>query len=635
MLKTLIERFTSLESNDTDGAEDHDRVHAQNVAPSSIKLESDITRTGERWAKTLFFADFPAAATPGLLDMLTTHPSADIDISIHASPRESEQAIKQFERAITDLDATRREKEQRGGASLGATQRRLQDHKEVLAQLTDGSQRVFEVAVYLTIRGNTKKEVQETTNRLQSELMKKRLVTKSVDYTQDDGLVSNSPIAKDTLEQTTPMLGKAAGALFPFSASTLIEESGVLVGYHATTDAPVVMDRFDRENGYNILTAAKIGSGKSFGTKLLNLRQLAKDPDTILIMIDPLEGFRSLSDALDGEHIVVGGTRGLNPLEIKQTPTHVLRDAPDIDPFSQRFSSVMGFFDTFFAHVGNGLDKKERAVLGTTVREAYRRNGITADPSTHGNASPTIRDVIGILAEIADDAAGFLDSVDTEAADPTELEVEKWQERAADLRMAMRPFMGNGEFSNLAGETEVNISDEKVVYLDLQQGEADREIALMMQLLFDNVYQRAKETDKRVILAVDEAHYLMEHEGSLQWLDRATRHSRHYDLSIHLVTQELKDFFIHPRAETIANNCSMKILYRLPGLSEENCAKLGLTSREAEFIRNAKPGDRDRGYSHALVSVEDEGTYPVKVTALEEEAQLIESSETKKSSDWG
>jgi hypothetical protein len=426
------------------------------------------------------------------------------------------------------------------------------------------------------------------------------------------------------------MLGNALGALFPFSASTVIEESGVLYGYHATTDAPVIVDRYQRPNGYNILAAAKIGSGKSVTAKLLNLREVAKDPETILIMVDPLEGFRSLADELDAEHVVIGGRRQLNPLEIEPTPQRVLNQTRDLDPYGQRTSSVMGFFTTYFAHIdstGDGLDKQEHAILSDAVHEAYRRRGITTDPSTHGNESPTIQDVFAILGEMAEDMQAFTENAVSELTEVKPKEADRWEDRAADLRIAMRPFTGDGEFANLTGESEIDLEGEKVTYLDLQQGEADREIALMLQLLFDTVYERAKQTDKRVILAIDEAHYLMQSEGSLDWLERAYRHSRHHDLSVHLVTQELSDFFVHEKAEVLANESSIKILQRLPGLSEGHRKKLGLSAREAEFLRSAKPGTRERGYSHALVCVEDEGRFPVKVTALPEEMAIVDPPE--------
>lgn len=634
LIKTFLDRFTSIDIDDNQNLDSAD-AHAQNVAPSSIKLESDAVRAADQWVKTLMITDWPDTANPGHLDTITTHPSADVGLSIHAEPRDTDQAITEVENAIRDLQTVHQGKQENGDPSIGITERRINDHEDVLTQLTDESQSIFDVSAYLPVRGESKEQVEKRCQRIRAELEKQQLTVRSVDYDQSAGMVSASPVAKDTISEwlpsvTTPMLGSAVGALFPFSASTLIEESGVRYGYHATTDAPVVVDRFQRPNGYNVLAAAQVGSGKSVTAKLLNLREIANDPDTLLIMVDPLEGFRSLGDELDAEHIVVGGQRQINPLEIEETPQHLLEKTSDLNPYGQRVSSVMGFFATYFGHIdsaGAGLNKEERAILGDAVHEAYRRQGITTDPATHSNESPTVIDVFEILGEMAEDVTAFVEDADSDLTEVTANEAEQWGNLAANLRISMRPFTGDGEFANLAGESEISLDDETVTYLDLQQGEADQEIALMLQLLFDTVYERAKQTDKRVILAIDEAHYLMQSEGSLDWLERAYRHSRHHDLSVHLVTQEMSDFFVHEKAEVLANESSIKLLQKLPGLSEAHRKKLGLSAREAQFLRDAKPGTRERGYSHALVCVQDEGRYPVKVTALPEEMAIVDPPE--------
>ncbi|MFH5801561.1 VirB4 family type IV secretion system protein [Haladaptatus sp. CMAA 1911] len=633
LFTTLKETFTgkSDEPETTYPLGNGSEHHARLVAPSSARLTAEATQAGDRWLKTLVVIDWPDTADPGLLETITTHPSADVDLSIHASPRPTERGIKEFEDAIRDLQTVRLGKEKNGDPSIGITDRRIRDHEDVLFQLTDGSQSVFDVATYITVRGETNQAVERTCQRIATDLAKRQLTVKSVDYIQTDGLISGSPIAEDAVSYAlpsarTPMLGGALGAAFPFSTTTVLEPTGIQYGYHATTSAPVVVDRWKRPNGYNVLAAAKIGSGKSVSAKLLSLREIANDPDTILIMIDPLEGFRSLADALDADRIVVGGTRQLNPMEIKETPAHVLESTDDLDPYAQRLSSIMGFFETYFAHVdtsGDGLDTNSRAVLSHAVQEAYEWCGITREPHTHGEKSPTVQDVFHILGQMAEDAGSFLEHEDEETV-PTAVEVEKWEDKAADLRIGMRPFMGDGEYANLAGRSDIDFRGSKVTYLDLQQSEADREIALMMQLLFDAVYERTKQTDKRVILVIDEAHYLMQNAGSLDWLERAYRHSRHHDLSIHLVTQELSDFFVHEKAEVLAKESSIKLLHRLPGLSDANRKRLGLNEREAEFCRQAKPGTRERGYSHALVCLEDKGNYPVKVTGLPEEMGIVD-----------
>ena len=624
----------STETTADDGTEDvptdvgtpphRERMHATRVAPSGVRLETDTARTGERWVKVLFVTGFPETASPGLLDRICTHPSADVDVTIYADPEDPRTSLLRFESAIKSLKVDHIEAQDRGSAKATVTERRIRDHEAVYTQLQENAQRILDVGVYLTIRGDSKEQVETTVSSIRGELQRQRLTTKSAAYRQGDSLVTGSPVAKDDLGQTTPMLGQAAGALFPFAASTTIEESGVLYGYHATTDAPVYLDRFCRENGYNVLVAGEIGSGKSYDTKRLLLRRVAKDRDTAIVMIDPVGGFSSLAAGLDAEHYVIGGTRTVNPLEIRPTPDYLL-EQENVSPFIERISAVMAFFESFFGYVGAPLGDR-RQVLERCIREAYAQNGITADPTTHHHESPVVGDVRTVLGDVAADPTEVLNGDDY-----SDGELDKWQSHAEDLRLNLEPFTSGGQFAFLNGQTEVDLTGSRVIYLDLKQfgGGSDEALAgLVMQPMYDAVYERLKAESGNTIIAIDEAHYLVESPGSVEWLKRTTRHSRHLNLSLHFVTQELADFYDTDGAETFINQSSIKLLHRQGNLTPEQADALGLTDAQATFVRDAVVGKEGLGFSTALLDIDEGGTYPLRVTALPEEEAIIEADDT-------
>lgn len=598
--------------------------HATRVAPSGVRLDTAAAQASEHWVKTLFVTGFPQEATPGLLDRVCTHPSADVDVTIYAEPEDQRTSILAFEHAIKSLKVDLIEARKQGSAKDSVIERRIREHEMVYQQLQANAQQVFDVGVYLTIRGDSKEQVETVATNIRGALQRQRLTTKTAAYRQGDALVTGSPVAKDELSQTTPMLGQAAGALFPFSASTTIEESGVLYGYHASTGAPVYLDRFTRENGHNVLIAGEIGSGKTYNTKCLLLRRLAKDRETDVVMIDPVGDFGSLAASLDAEHYVIGGTQTVNPLEIRPTPGHLLT-VKTVDPFNERISAVMDFFESFFGYVGAPLGDR-RSVLDRCVREAYKRQGITADPATHDNQSPVLDDVRAVLGDIARDPTAVLGDGYTAG------ELDKWQNHAEDLRLNLEPFTADGQFAFLNGQTEVDFTESRVIYLDLQQfgRGSDTELAgLVMQPMFDAVYERLKGATGQTIIAIDEAHYLVDTEGSLEWLKRTTRHSRHLDLSMHFVTQELDDFYDAEGAETFINQSSIKLLHRQDNLKERHTSEdaLNLTDTQATFVREAVVGKDDLGFSQALLDVDEGGTYPLRVTALDEEEAIIEGDD--------
>jgi len=150
----------------------------------------------------------------------------------------------------------------------------------------------------------------------------------------------------------------------------------------------------------------------------------------------------------------------------------------------------------------------------------------------------------------------------------------------------------------------------------------------MMNLLFSSVYERAKQTDKKVIFAIDEARYIMRDKSALEFLEQAVRHSRHYDLSIQFITQTVDEFFQHPESEAIADQCDHKLFFHTEGVDEDVADRVGMNDIQARFVRNATPGDEETGYSEAAFQVADDGWYPVHVRAMDTEAAIVDLDPT-------
>lgn len=194
----------------------------------------------------------------------------------------------------------------------------------------------------------------------------------------------------------------------------------------------------------------------------------------------------------------------------------------------------------------------------------------------------------------------------------------------------LRPsFRDGGDFESLAKPTELELGS-KVVYLDLHQEEGAQgrtETSLMMQVLFNAVYERAKQTEKNVVFVIDEAHYLMHDATSLDFLETAVRHSRHYDLSLQFITQTGGEFTLTPAAKTIADLCSLVQIHRVAEEADKLAKWFGLSEREVNWVRTAKAGNKDDGFSEALLGIDEEGWFPVRVRASEYEATVIEGGE--------
>ncbi len=375
-----------------------------------------------------------------------------------------------------------------------------------------------------------------------------------------------------------------------------------------------------------MFTVGDPGSGKSFGSKQNFIRSIEQDRDRIGIVLEPLNNWAGVSEALDAQRITVGGTLGLNPLEIRQTPEHAQRAmGEDASPFNEKLDDAMSFLTNFFALRGISLGDR-RTTLELGLRTAYARQGITDDITTHDNPSPTIRDMLDVFEEMVEDPAEFVVRSESEA--------EKLQADATWLLDQLRPFEAEGRHANLGKESAFDIRDEKTIYLDLaqQEGSVDSSTALTMQLLISLVYERAKETEKEVVFVIDEARYIMQDAASLAFLETVFRHHRHHDLSIRLVTQTVDEFFEHTEAEAILDQCAVKQFHRLDGMDEEWADEFGLNYAQMRYVQDAVPGNEDAGFSEALVGVDGEWR-GIQVEAMPKEKQVIDFDPTTQTRD--
>jgi type IV secretory pathway VirB4 component len=258
-----------------------------------------------------------------------------------------------------------------------------------------------------------------------------------------------------------------------------------------------------------------------------------------------------------------------------------------------------------------------RTTLELAIDEAYDRKGITEDVSTHDRESPTVRDVLDILESMNQNPEEYVVRVEAES--------EKIQSDVVWLLDQLRPFEENGQLENLGRHSEFDIRDEDIVYLDLQQqgGSIGGHTSLLMELLITLVYERAKTTDKSVVLVVDEARYILSDSATLEYLETIFRHHRHHDLSIRLVTQTVDEFFQQPQAEMILDQCAIKQFHKLDGMDEQWADEFGLNYAQMRFVQDAIPGSDEKGYSQALLGIDGEWR-GMEVRALPTEKAVID-----------
>ncbi|MFC7175112.1 VirB4 family type IV secretion system protein [Haloplanus litoreus] len=599
-----------------DIAESHKTV----TAPAAIEWETRAARVGEQWTTTLYIADYPDYPNDGYLSELFEMTDVQFDLTAHITPKNQERARNELQDIADDLQVDADLEQSVRSAYL---QERANEAAATYKAVENGAN-VFDQGMFITVRADEKEDLRDAVQKVKSALRDDpaNLTPKTAICRQDLALQSAAPIGDNEFGRTSIALGGAIGALLssPHNA-TILEEGGVEFGIHKDNQSPVVIDPFARDNGYAMFTVGDTGSGKSFSSKQNFIRSIEQSKDRIGIILEPLNNWAGVAEALDAKRITVGGTLGLNPLEIRETPEHVQRAmGEDASPFNEKLDDAMSFLTNFFALRGISLGDR-RTTLELGLKRAYKRNGITDDISTHDNPSPTIQDMMDVFEDMVDDPEEFVVRSDEEAG--------KIKEDATWLLDQLRPFEDDGRHANLGQESDFDIRDEKVIYLDLaqQEGSVDSSTALTMQLLISLVYERAKVSEKEVVFYIDEARYIMQDAASLAFLETVFRHHRHHDLSIRLVTQTVDEFFEHAESEAILDQCAVKQFHRLDGMDEEWADEFGLNYAQMRFVQDAVPGNEDAGFSEALVGVDGEWR-GIQVKAMPKEKQVIDFDPT-------
>jgi hypothetical protein len=397
---------------------------------------------------------------------------------------------------------------------------------------------------------------------------------------QKEGIQSLSPIGKDVLGETDPqrykatMLSGAFGAAYASIVEpTEIHPNGIEYGWHKSSDLPLILDPWAHDRGNAMVMIADPGGGKSTTGKALMQRVLDQREDVIGVAIEPMGNWAGVAQKYESasenpgkyegaEHITVGGNRGINPLQIREVPPEKRHElADDADPLGQRKELAISILENIFKMRGKERQFSEhRVVLENAISDIYREWGIYHDDlDSHARESPTLRDLRhGPIKDRFENPSnyseeGMQDDQIKRAAQWLYHEFGMFDVRDTSNDTANTPDDKDteshsdgvrGAYANFGEQTDFDIFGNKFVYLDLGQseGSVSEKAQLTMQILLDQVYEMAKQTDKKVVLSMDEFRYFIRDVANIESVENIFRHHRHQDIAPWIMTQTVHEF---------------------------------------------------------------------------------------------
>ena len=522
------------------------------------------------YMRTLYISGYPFVANSGWMDSLINF-NHDSDISYHLHEVSATSALPKLHRKITELESTKRAM-MRAGKIVGSE---ITDPLDSAIELRDkiqrGQEKLFQMAIYVSIRADNLEELDKTTKLLEATMSARLFYSKVARYQQLEALQSILPRGEDQLGQKRNLDSSSAALTFPFMSSELVQESGILYGVNKSNNSLVILDRFSLHNA-NSITFAQSGSGKSYTTKVEILRQLMQG--TKVIVIDPEREYKNLSESVDGTYIKLS-TRSkdkINPFDLATT----FHSKDDLSEHIQDLTDVIGL-------MAEGLDKSEKAAVDRAILKVYKKAK---------KSQPRLQDLYAELHDLG------------------QLQLCERLERYISGSLA-------GVFNS---HTNIEL-DNRLVIFDIKDMASNLR-PIMMLIISNFVKNQVMASPEKRLLVIDEGWLLLEHEQSARFVAGLVRRARKYYLGVSIISQQANDFLHSEYGRAIASQSALRILMRqdtttIRGVVDE----FNLSEYEQSFLLTCERGD-------ALI-VADQNHVAVRVVAADKEHPLITTNPTE------
>ncbi|MGH9076440.1 MAG: VirB4 family type IV secretion system protein [Acidimicrobiales bacterium] len=562
---------------------------AASFGPDAVEVRPRALRLGGEWCRTFTVTGYPREVGRGWLEPLSTHPGR-LDVAVHIVPVPPAIAADRLRRQLARLESGRRADAAKGRLADPEVEVAASDARELSHGLARGEQKLFEVALTLTVHAGSEKALDAECSRVRGLCSSLLLDAQPATWRSLQGWVSTLPLAVDDLGVRRSFDNAALAAAYPFALGELGATSGVLYGTAAKGGGLVCWDRWAADN-YNSVILARSGAGKSYLAKLEALRSLYSGVE--VAVIDPEDEYRRLAETVGGAYVHLGtpGVR-VNPFDL----------APGADPLTRQAL----FVHTLIAVLlGEPVGPEAKPALDRAILAAYASVGITTDPRTHARPAPVLADLAAAL--------------DADTTDPV----------ARGLAARLAPFTTGSHRGLFDGPTTTRPDGHLVVFSLRDLPDELRAAGTLLTL--DAVWRRVADPARRRrrLVIVDEAWLLMRDPEGAKFLYRAAKAARKHWCGLAVVTQDAADLLGSPLGMAVVANAATQILLRqAPQAIDALADAFRLSQGERAYLLGAAQGDgllasgADRVAFHVLASPAEHHVVTSNPTDLADLAEL-------------
>ncbi len=563
------------------------------IAPSAVQISSNNVQLGEKFARTIFIVNYPRFLNVNWLSPIINFPKT-MDISMFIHPTDTGALLKKLKKKLTEIESQISLEQEKGKVRNPILETARKDIEALRDKLIQGTEKFFKLSLYITVYGDSAKELDETESEITSLLDARMINTKVALFQQADGLNSTFPLGQDKLFVTNSMNSEPLSTSFPFVSSTLTSNSGILYGINRHNNSLVLFDRFSLENA-NMVIFGKAGGGKSYATKLEILRSLMLGTD--IIIIDPENEYEYLAETVGGAYFKISLTspHHINPFDLsmpgpEEKPEDVLRG--NVIELTGLLKIILG-----------KLTAEEESILDKALVETYASRDITPQADFKTTTPPLLSDLKTILEGM-------------EGGESMAKKLGKYTE---------------GSFSGFLNEpTNIEITDKNLVVFSIRDME-DELRPVAMYVILHYIWNLIRSKLKKRILVVDEAWWLMKYEAGASFLHGIAKRCRKYYLGLTTITQDIPDFMESPYGKPIITNSSIQMLFKQSPATIDVVKKtFNLTDEEKYLLLESEVGEGIffAGLKHVAIKVVASYSEDQIITSNPE--QLLEIEKAKK-----
>ena len=565
------------------------------IAPAALKMNTNFIQIGETFAKTIFVTTYPRYLQTAWFSPIINL-DVPIDISMFVHPMETAKVMKSLRRSITQVESQIHLEAEAGKVRDPILETALRDIEDLRDKLQQGTERFFKYGLYITVYGNSKEEMEKSTQFIESLLESRLVYVKEAVFRSEQGLVSTLPLANDELGVSNNMNSQPLSTTFPFVSSDLSSGRGVLYGINRHNNSLILFDRFEMENA-NMVIFAKSGAGKSYAVKLEILRSLMMG--TEVIIIDPENEYQYLCEAVGGSfiNISLSSNYRLNPFDLPKIP----EDEDPQDVFRNNIASLIGLLRIM---LGN-ITPEEDAILDRAIHETYAVKDITPD----ANLRSLARDRFPIMSDL--------------------YEVLRSMEGAEDLATRLEKYT-QGIFAGFINNpSNISLENQMVVFNIRDMEEELRPVAMYVVLHF--IWNEIRSKLKKRLIVVDEAWVMMQHEDAGSFMFGIAKRCRKYYAGLTTITQDITDFLASRYGKPIVTNSSIQLLLKQsPAAIDVVGDTFYLTDQERFMLLESNVGEGIFFAGTKHVAIQIVASYSEDQLVTSNPAEILERKEERK-----